>query len=77
MGSKSAPAPFMPYAPPPPEAIDRDELDKETLAEARRNTGTVSTVDGEEDPQASLLSERKYWSDKEKKDQKKGTLLTS
>jgi hypothetical protein len=75
MGSKSAPAPFMPVAAPPPPAVDRKELDKETLAAARERVGKTSTKDGEEDPQATLLSERKFWSDKEKEQQKKKTLL--
>ena len=75
MGKKSGPAPVVPYAAPPPEAIDRSELDKETLRASRMRAGEVSTKEGKKDPQASLLAEREFWSEREKEQQKKKTLL--
>lgn len=75
MGKKSAPAPVVPYAAPPPEAVDRSELDRETLRASRMRAGKVSTKGGQEDPQATLLAEREFWSEREKEQQKQKTLL--
>jgi hypothetical protein len=71
MGKKSAPAPIIPpayTAPPVPEAVDRKDLDKQTQ-EAREKAiaASTSTKDGSAAPQASLLSERKFWEEQESK----------
>jgi len=66
MGKKSAPQPFMPPAPPVPPPVDRKELDKKTTEDIdKAKRAKVSTKDGKDAPQASLLAEREFWKKKE------------
>jgi len=66
MGKKSAPQPFIKPMEDIPEQVDREELDKKTTEDIEKaKRAKASTKDGKAAPQASLLSERKFWEEKE------------
>jgi len=69
MGKKSPPQPIIPPAAPIVEkAVVRKDLDKETReALGKATEARTSTVKGKASPQASLLAERGFWDEKEKK----------
>jgi hypothetical protein len=66
MGKKSAPQPFIQPITAIPDAVDREELDKKTIEDIdKAKRARVSTKDGKDAPQASLLAEREFWKKKE------------
>jgi hypothetical protein len=66
MGKKSAPQPFIQPTTSVPDAVDREELDKETnIAIEKAKRSKASTKGGVAAPQASLLAERDFWKKKE------------
>jgi len=66
MGKKSAPQPFIQPMTSVPDQVYRKELYKKTTEDIdKAKRAKVSTKDGKDAPQASLLAEREFWKKKE------------
>jgi hypothetical protein len=66
MGKKSPPQPFIAPMSSVPDQVDRTELNKATAEDIdKAKRAKVSTKNGADAPQASLLAEREYWNKKE------------
>jgi len=63
MGKKDPPAPVVPMAKPVTEAVDRDELNKETVKKIDENKDVMvaKNNEGKADPKLGLLQDRKRW----------------